>query len=378
MNIREERRKDKLAAAQAEAVKIKAQAEARAAASATAATLATKERRERRKERQQQRAERRARRAALWGKAREHAVDLLIYPIALISFLMAAPAMASYGMSVYGGEDGASWLGALLPGITELSMWAFAVAVQISRHRHPDQPVTRLQMGVWVFGSVAFVLNLVHGLGASWDAGVVMGVVAVSGVIAHQLTVAAPPRSRKERIAARIARKADRKIARIRRAAVRQATAEIDAQGQARLVYKPGRFVLEGRKLVEAIDGAPDLDSPGPIGELELELAALIDAEAARAERDDDAAGGGVATAEPPRPETPSRSNRPAKTPHRGGRPTRPWEALRAEFEALIKTNPDAARWSARRIARELRCGKDKAARLRDEFNTDTHRKGDR
>src|SRR5699024_7222082 len=92
-----------------------------------------RERQAQRQQRAQDRAQRRARMRQYLGA---HAVDLLIYPIALVSLALAAPAMASYGTEVYGPV-----LGWLLPGITELGMWCMAVAVQVSRHRHPERPV---------------------------------------------------------------------------------------------------------------------------------------------------------------------------------------------------------------------------------------------
>lgn len=305
---------------------------------------------------------RRAARARLAGFAAQHVVELLIYPIALVSFALAAPAMADYGSQIYG-----AGLGWLLPGITELGMWAFALAVQVSRARHPERPVWALQLGVWAFGAVAFGLNALHGVQTSWSHAAVMGIVAVAGVVAHQLTVAVPPRSRVERAEARITRQAERKRAAVQRAAVRQATARLDATGRAELVYATGIYRLTRGRL----QPVADLDTPGPGDAMDAALAALIEAETTRSDRSaeagDDETGGGVATLEPPRPEAPGPGNRPAKTTRPRGRPSRPFADIRAEFLARIEADPAAAGWSARRIARELSCGKATAARLRDE-----------
>lgn len=372
--FREQRRADRVAEAEQRRADEAARAEQRRAdeqAQAERDRQAEKDRRaeRRRIERDREAARDRARQRRQAARARlssfvsAHVVELLIYPIALVSFALAAPAMASYGTEVYGGDTGVSWLGAGLPLITELGMWCFALAVQITRSRTPEAAVGRLQSGVWVFGSVAFTLNLVHGVDARWDHGVVMGIVAVAGVIAHQLAVAAPARSRAERAEARIARQAERKRAAARRAAVRQATARIDAAGRAELMFDTGTYRLQRRRLQPVTDP----DAPGPVDAMDQALAALIDTETTDSDQDDqDEAGGGVATLDPPR-DTPGPSNRPAKTTRRGGKPSRPLEDVRAEYQERIQADPRAAQWSARKIARELACGKEAAARLRDE-----------
>ena len=155
---------------------------------------------------------------------------------------MAVPAMAAFGHDVYGTAAGYA-----LPVITELGMWAFAVAVQYTHRRHADRPVWALQLGVWSFATVAAVLNALHGLARGVDAGVVMAVASVAGVVAHQLVTAAPRRSRAERDAARMARREARKVAAVRGAAVRAAVAEIGQDGTARLVFAPGRYRLGSR-----------------------------------------------------------------------------------------------------------------------------------
>ncbi|WP_216210589.1 hypothetical protein [Amycolatopsis aidingensis] len=364
----EQKRADQLAEAEAEAVRMAAMAEAN-----RAATEQEHERERARAEaRRAERAERAARRRAVVSGLRRwaagHVVELLIYPIALVSFVLAAPAMAAYGSEVY-----RSVLGAGLPLITELGMWAFAVAVQVTRHRTPQRPVWALQVGVWTFSAVAFGLNLLHGLTVGWSHGVVMGVVAVAGVVAHQLTVASPPRSRAERAEARIARLAERKTMRVRRAAVRQAVAEIDADGCARLLYAPGRYVLgKGRALgrrtlVSAI--VPGLPIEAPIDDelaaLDRELSDLLAADGPPAESGPVLDHGPVATLDDEGDQSKSSADRGPI----GGRVGRSMEQLHAELRAAIEADPAGVDpTSAESIRRALRCAPKYARQLRDEY----------
>jgi hypothetical protein len=221
MSRREEHRADRLVAAQVRREDAAAQAQVRIAEHAAIARERRADEQTRaatkREDKQTRRDNRAAALAALKVWAAESVVELLVYPIALLSFVLAAPAMTAWGRDVYG-----TGLGVLLPGITELGMWAFAIAVLVSRRRNPGRPVGWLQAGVWTFAAVAFTSNLMHGLSARWEYGAVMGVVSVAGVVAHQLSLATPLRSRTERQAARVERAAARKVARVRRVAVRQ------------------------------------------------------------------------------------------------------------------------------------------------------------
>lgn len=250
----EQVRQDALAAAQVETVRAQAAADAQREDARVRAELEREAQRERRAAlvaEEARRAERktaaRDRRKAAWAGvwtwAAGHVVDLLIYPLAVVSAVMAVPAMAAFGHEVYGTVAGYA-----LPVITELGMWAFALAVQYTRTRHPDRPVWALQAGVWCFAALAFGLNALHGLMRSWVAGTVMGAASVAGVGAHQLVTAAPRRGRAERDAARIARRAHRKVTRVRRAAIEAAVAEVDQDGAARLLVAPGRYTLTGRR----------------------------------------------------------------------------------------------------------------------------------
>ncbi|WP_226359319.1 hypothetical protein [Pseudonocardia sp. ICBG601] len=189
---------------------------------------------------------RRAARARVSGWVDAHVIELLIYPIAVLSFALAAPAMAAYGTRVFGAG------GFLLAGITELGMWAFAMAVVTARRRYPDRPVAGLQAGVVVFSLGAAGMNLLHGLhkaGGGWETGAVMAIVSVAGIIAHQLTLAGAPRSRAERREARLAARVGAKLDRAQHAAVRDAVTVIDTDGAARLVYRDGTYQLQHRHL---------------------------------------------------------------------------------------------------------------------------------
>ncbi|GAA3554403.1 hypothetical protein GCM10022222_42570 [Amycolatopsis ultiminotia] len=365
------------------------EAAAKLAAEAEAARLVERDRR---------RGERAARWAAVRGFTATHVVDVLIYGIAVVSFAMAAPAMASYGADVY-----ASALGGLLPLITELGMWAFAVAVLISRVRTPGRPVWGLQAGVWVFGAVACGANAVHGLNRGWGPAVIMGVVSVAGVIAHQLAIASPPRSRTERQRARIERRAAGKAAAAARAAVRTAAAQIDAEGRARLTYTPGTYRVRRGRLVAA---PADPDVPGPPDAIDREIAALLE-NAATGPRPGTTGGGGepihrgpVATAEPPAPgEAPDPAPEPGSEPgpdagdrtagpagpDRGPRrsrkrvgpagtsgntgsgtpPRRSRDRLWTELQAAVVAGDiDPATASVEEVRKTLRCRKETAKRL--------------
>lgn len=222
------------------------------------------------------RAERRkraaARRAAVGVWAARHRVDLLVYPLAVASAVMAVPAMASYGVALYGGPTGA-----VLPVLSELGMWAFALAVQSRRRTHPGAPLWALQVGVWAFAAVAAGLNLAHGLDQGVSTGLVMGVVSVAGVVAHQLvTAGARPARRPGTV-----RAAERKLRAARRATMRAAVAEIDTDGDARLVHAPGVYRVRrdrlGRPLLapHTTPGLPVADDSAGAGE---ELAAEVTA----------------------------------------------------------------------------------------------------
>ena len=374
MSWAEERRENKRTEALIRREDAAAAAQVRIAERQAAAQIKRADEQARLKAREEAADKRRARWRSVWKGLRTwlgvHVVELLIYPIALLSFALAAPSMAAYGASVYG-----SALGALLPGITELGMWAFAIAVVIQRRRHPDRSVWGLVAGVLVFGAVAFGINFTHGLTTAWDHGVVMGTASIAGVVAHQLTLAAPPRSRQERREARIERAAARKIARVRKAAVRQAVAEIDETGSARLVYAPGRYVLAGRARLESaiVPGLPPAESTDWDRELADLLAqqnaATVTGSGREIEPDrtagDSIEGGSIATLDRPGDQQKSSTRRPKI----GGRPGRSIEQLRAELERVLKARPGSIDpTKAEQIRKALRCSPKSARELRDDY----------
>ncbi|RBM12129.1 hypothetical protein DI005_33255, partial [Prauserella sp. PE36] len=376
MSWAEQRRADRAAAAEQARLDADAASARRIREREALAEQARRDEQARTQQRQAERAERRARRgakrAALRSWAAAHTVDLLIYPAVLVAFAMAGPSMAAYGAEVYG-----SALGWLLPGISELLMLAFAVAVLIARRTDPARPVGMLQAGVWVFAALSAGLNFLHGLDQGWSAGVVMAIVAVSGIAAHQLTLATPPRPAAERAAARIARREARKVARVRRAAVRHAVAEIDADGTARLVYTPGRYVLTGRRgrrletaIVPGLPVDQDPTSPTEVADWDTALADLLTRERSVGMSDRDAGDDESTLFRGASVDTLDRdADQPKSNPDRariGGRVGRSIEQLRAELRAAIEANPNAVDpTSAESIRKTLRCSPRRARQLR-------------
>lgn len=180
-------------------------------------------------------AARAARLAALGGWVNRRVTDLLFVPVIGVPAALAWTAMASYGAHLYGPP------GRALPAFSEGAMWAFAAATTLTRHRHPDRPVWHLRLGILVFALFGAVLNFAHGLSLGGIVtGVVMALVSVAGVTAHQLTKAGPRparRTRAGRDADRIARLAARRVRKAREEAVKAAAVELADDGTARLVF---------------------------------------------------------------------------------------------------------------------------------------------
>ena len=186
-------------------------------------------------------AARAARLAALGDWVNRHVTDLLFVPVIGVPAALAWTAMAAYGAHLYGPA------GRALPAFCEGAMWAFAAAITITRRRHPDRPVWHLRAGIVVFALFGAALNFAHGLTlahiGSPVTGVVMALISVAGVTAHQLTTAGPRRARRgrrtraERNAGRIARLAAKRVREAREEAVKAATVELAEDGTARLVY---------------------------------------------------------------------------------------------------------------------------------------------
>ena len=238
---REEMRQDRLISAQIDREREAARLQARIAERQARAQARREEDLARSVARQQAREQRAVRRAerAVWERG--HVLDLLFVPVIMVPAVLAWTAMGSYGYELYGPP------GLLLPAFSEGAMWAFAIATTLTVRRHPDRPVWHLRLGTWVFAAVGAALNFTHGLSLSLRAGVVMALVSVAGVVAHQLITAGPRQSRAERDQARIERAAGRREQAARRAAVRCAVADLDDDGHARLIYKPGMVTLSRR-----------------------------------------------------------------------------------------------------------------------------------
>jgi hypothetical protein len=176
-------------------------------------------------------------------------------------------------------------------------------------------------------------------------------------------------RSAIERAEARIARRAARKTARIRGAAVRHAVAEIDHHGNATLVFTPGRYVLDKRgQLTAAIVQGLPVD---PVEDLADTLSDEVAAWLAGQDRpsiDTTSTGmdtGPVATLD-------RSGDQQKSTPDRqriGGRVGRSIEQLRSELRAKLRAKPDSIDpTSAESIRKALRCSPTRARQLRDEL----------
>jgi hypothetical protein len=265
---REESRQDRLTQARIDRDRDTARVQARIAERNAAARVRRDAARDRAEARDRARQARAARRAALAAWVSCHVVDLLFVPVIVVPGALAWDAMAGYGSATWGP------LGVMLPLFSEGAMWAFDAAVTIRRHREPDGPVWHLQAGIAVFAGYGAALNFLHGMSpATAHHGVVvavsMALVSVAGVVAHQLVMAGPRRSRSERDAARIARAASRRQLAARRAAVRHASVDVDEHGNATLVYRPGLTVLTRRhwrtRLEPASRTAESATPAGPV-----------------------------------------------------------------------------------------------------------------
>lgn len=244
MSWAQERRADQAAARDADREDMLAQAEIRRLDAAAAADTAIKITGAKETVRTDRRAAAKQARAAAAAWAGEHMVEVLVYGLAVVCAAMAVPAMAGYGLDLYGPP------GLLLPAMSEMGPWALAIAVAVSRQRHPDRNVRWLVVGIWLFAAAGGGMNLAHG----WEehgplGGAAMAAVSVAGIIVHQLAVANPPRSRAQRLAARTARQADQRVGRAERIAARTAVVELAVDGTAQLVHRPGLYVPTRRAL---------------------------------------------------------------------------------------------------------------------------------
>lgn len=281
---REERRRDRMTAAQITRDDAAARAQAGLAEAEALSRLRAKEHQARQAGRDTARKHRAARWAERVTWLRGHVVDLLFVPVIAVPGTLAWSAMAGYGDAVFGPA------GFALPAFSEGAMWAFEARATWTARHHPGRPVWHLQLGSWVFAAVGAALNFLGGLTVlpHHPHGVVVGavkaIVSVAGLVAHQMVSLGPRRSRAERAVARRERAA-------RKAALRRATLLIDAQGDVRLVHEPGAMTLvrrwHGRTALEAA-AAPSAPVwlPWPMvlpGGAEPDLARAADAQAAEA-----------------------------------------------------------------------------------------------
>lgn len=345
---REERRQDRLTAARITRENETAQAQNHVAERQALARLRREEKQGRRDARQRARKATAVRRKERTAWLRAHTVDLLFVPVIAVPGVLAWTAMAAYGYQVFGP---AGWA---LPAFSEGAMWAFAAATTITRHRHPERPVWHLRLGTAVFATVGASLNFIHGVTPApgqtrgIGAGVVMALVSVAGVVAHQFVTAGPRRSRAERDAARIERAIARRERIIQRAAVRRMVAELDADGNARLVNRPGMVALTrrwyGRVRLAAVPQAQPWPRPAPVFDAPAEPPAPAPQRATASD--------GLRPA--PRV-IESVSGAPSKTPERTKvarqKPPSDRASKRAKAEKLLRANPAMSRADVVRLS---------------------------
>jgi len=248
---REEIRQDRLISAQIDRDREAARTQAWITERRALTQLWQERKRARSAARLQARDRRAARRTARLAWVHAHVLDLLFVPVIVVPAVLAWTAMAACGSELYGP------VGLMLPAFSEGAMWAFAIATTWTTRHYPDRPTWHLRLGTGVFAAVAAVLNFAHGMTAppvgpgphGVGVGVVMALVSVAGVIAHQFITAGPRRSRADRHQARLVRTAGRRELAVRRAAVRHAIAVVDEHGHAHLIYQPGTVTLGRRHL---------------------------------------------------------------------------------------------------------------------------------
>jgi hypothetical protein len=378
---REEIRQDRLVSAQIEREREAARTHARIAGRQAVAQLRREEALARSAARQQARERRAARRAARLAWAHAHVLDLLFLPVIVVPAVLAWTAMATYGYQLYGPA------GLLLPAFSEGAMWAFAIDTTWTTRHHPDRPTWHLRLGTWVFAAVAAVLNFTHGVTAppagpgphGAGVGLVMALVSVAGVLAHQLITAGPRQARIHRAAAR------RELA-ARRAAVRHAVAGLDGNGHARLIYEPGTLTLTRRHgrtrlltraaRIEAQRAAVDVPPAGTLHGTQVTPAAgpavtpeaTLGLPAPASEAAPEATPGAAALHAVPEVTRERSRERPSAAPEKQQGPATP-ERL-AEFYAAELAAGQVP--SARRIKREWPVGYDRATELHDQLTAVT------
>ncbi|SBW17220.1 hypothetical protein FDG2_0115 [Candidatus Protofrankia californiensis] len=196
-------------------------------------------------------------------------------------------------------------------------------------------------------------------------------------MVAHQLAVAAPPRSRAERAQARIDRSARRRVDRARWIAARCAVVELAADGTARLVYAPGLYIPRRDRLVPAtVAGLPVADG------WDAALADLLHADPdpdvpGHPDRQVDPIPGadlhpssGVAVLDAPLPVDPTPAPGPI-TPIESTPRIRTAKQIRAAARRLARRHGRPV--SAEFLRRELKIAPAAARSLRDELNAELY-----
>jgi hypothetical protein len=246
-----------------------------------------------------------------------------------------------------------------------------------------------------VFAGIGFVLNLLHGLATGGPGpAVVMALVSVAGVIAHQLVTATIHRQPRP-AGRRLERAAARRLARARRAAIRHAVVDLTGSGGASLLYVPGRYQTRRRHLIPAtVTGLP----VAPLDDWDRALAALTSpghppagagpAGSMTEPDQDESTGttGRIALLDPappviPDPSSPAGtdgSTPPPSSPSGSGRPIDPHARRRLTPAQALDAARHLARAHGRPVTAEqlrkaLRIAPDRARRLRDQVNGDLY-----
>lgn len=196
---REERRQDRLVAAQIEREREAARLEARQAELDAADARRLRRAEERAAATEARRAARAETLSALGAWVSEHSIDLMFAPVIGVPAWLGWDAMSNFGQALYGGP------GAALPVLSETAMWIFEFAIVRSRRKDPHAAVWPLYVGMVAFALICASLNFMHGLTGPIpgdippgpEAGLVYALISVSGIIAHQI-VALGGRKRKE------------------------------------------------------------------------------------------------------------------------------------------------------------------------------------
>jgi len=195
---REERRQDRLVAAQIERERDAARRQARQAELDAAEARRQSRVTARADAAYARRVARAEARSALRERVSQRSIDLMFAPVIAVPALLGWDAMAGFGHALYGVP------GDTLPVLSETAMWIFDFAIVRSRKKDPHADVLPLYAGMVAFALVCASLNFMHGLTGPIpgdippgpEVGVVYALVSVSGIIAHQI-VALGVRKRK-------------------------------------------------------------------------------------------------------------------------------------------------------------------------------------